>query len=434
MKQTSPHPCHSPPRYRIRLFDARYEEWKTITIDDYVPLWKEDRQPVFTRTDGRQIWPMLLEKAFAKFCSGYSNLTEGSQAWAFHALTGDCAFNIRKKRMKVKGGIMTVWHRYDLDYSRSPPKPSMCASLCSSLCNCLTCYCFRTYKKENVIGHAELKSTEDKFDDQRLWQLIRTYARENSLLSCTRTSDPRTEAKTSTITKVKKSVGSAFMTLMGKKKKQDPEASKVETKSNDPVVYGQGIEKGHAFSILSALRCGKFRMLQLRNPWHGFEWKGPWNDQDERWSKHKDVARKCGYKAGSGSSRVFWIEFSDWKRIFDSVDICDRSTNRDLTLKVQEECGLCGVLTGCVSGCCSFWLGCNGCRKLYCGHFSSTSTKEVSQFCCSWCPCNEHAGETINEEENTLKPDFDCGNSTLAVRDIEIAMDDAKEKGRPIKR
>ena len=30
-------------------------------------------------------------------------------------------------------------------------------------------------------------------------------------------------------------------------------------------------------------------MIELRNPWGKFEWKGAWSDDDEMWKKHPKV-------------------------------------------------------------------------------------------------------------------------------------------------
>lgn len=43
-------------------------------------------------SQGFELWALLLEKAFAKFCGGYAYLDGGRSPWAWHTLTGDNVF------------------------------------------------------------------------------------------------------------------------------------------------------------------------------------------------------------------------------------------------------------------------------------------------------------------------------------------------------
>lgn len=58
-------------RYQIQLFDqmkGEEGEWVWIEIDDYIPCHKGTKDPKFAQPNGNELWVMLLEKAFAKFC------------------------------------------------------------------------------------------------------------------------------------------------------------------------------------------------------------------------------------------------------------------------------------------------------------------------------------------------------------------------------
>ncbi len=48
-----------------------------------------------------------------------------------------------------------------------------------------------------------------------------------------------------------------------------------------------GLVAGHAYGILNVLltKDGKFKLIQLRNPWGSFEWKGKWSDGSREWTK-----------------------------------------------------------------------------------------------------------------------------------------------------
>jgi hypothetical protein len=72
-----------------RNFNPR-GKYRNIIIDDYVPCGRESLKPIYTRTNSgkHQMWPLLLEKAFAKMNGGYSKLSGGTPLTAMVAITG----------------------------------------------------------------------------------------------------------------------------------------------------------------------------------------------------------------------------------------------------------------------------------------------------------------------------------------------------------
>lgn len=46
----------------------------------------------------------------------------------------------------------------------------------------------------------------------------------------------------------------------------------------------EGIDEGHAYSIMDAKEVGGHRLLKLRNPWGKKEWTGKWSDGDAVWN------------------------------------------------------------------------------------------------------------------------------------------------------
>eukprot|EP00761_Pharyngomonas_kirbyi_P011973 gb/GECH01011999.1/.p1 GENE.gb/GECH01011999.1/~~gb/GECH01011999.1/.p1 ORF type:complete len:575 (+),score=114.10 gb/GECH01011999.1/:1-1725(+) len=78
-----------------------------------------------------------------------------------------------------------------------------------------------------------------------------------------------------------------------------------------------GVVAGHAYSLLDIreTRDGHC-LLKLRNPWGMFEWRGAFSDRDtRRWTS--SLLKELDYKRGDDG--VFWMEFRDFKRIYDKV-------------------------------------------------------------------------------------------------------------------
>lgn len=97
-------------RYALRIFDgsATPPAWVDVVIDDFIPIHKATRAPIFIEPHGGQLYAALVEKAFAKFCGSYHAIEAGHTEWAWHALTGDPAF------MLEKSADGEAWERNDL--------------------------------------------------------------------------------------------------------------------------------------------------------------------------------------------------------------------------------------------------------------------------------------------------------------------------------
>ena len=62
--------------------------FKTIYIDDYIPVDRETKEPVFSRTKDSSPWLSLLEKAWAKIHGNYERTCNGNIGDAYLILTG----------------------------------------------------------------------------------------------------------------------------------------------------------------------------------------------------------------------------------------------------------------------------------------------------------------------------------------------------------
>ena len=74
--------------YQVRLFDKHSHRWRTLTIDDRVPV-RSDGAPYFSNPHGNELWVLLLGKAYAKMLGNYHALEGGFCADAFTAFTGN---------------------------------------------------------------------------------------------------------------------------------------------------------------------------------------------------------------------------------------------------------------------------------------------------------------------------------------------------------
>ncbi|TPP47601.1 Calpain cysteine protease family protein [Leishmania donovani] len=77
-------------RYTFQFF--RGQEWVKVEIDDTIPL--EDDAVLYARSPTEHWWPLLLEKAYAKFYTGYDQLEGCTLQETFHDLTGNPVLNI----------------------------------------------------------------------------------------------------------------------------------------------------------------------------------------------------------------------------------------------------------------------------------------------------------------------------------------------------
>eukprot|EP00484_Ammonia_sp_Unknown_P007977 CAMPEP_0197057780 /NCGR_PEP_ID=MMETSP1384-20130603/100644_1 /TAXON_ID=29189 /ORGANISM="Ammonia sp." /LENGTH=403 /DNA_ID=CAMNT_0042492307 /DNA_START=308 /DNA_END=1519 /DNA_ORIENTATION=- len=297
-------------KYWFRLYDARVGKRKRVyfCIDDFIPCYKDSDQPIFSRPKGNEMWVLLIEKAFAKFCGGYSELKGGHTMWAMQCITGDHVFRLEYDY----DGNEQLWSRWDFEYLEA--------------------------KSTNPRRDKSWKDSNERFDNDKIWALLLQYDENDALISASVTS--RNEQKNEDI----------------------------------------GIVSGHAYTIRHVVSVSGFRLLCLRNPWGSFEWKGDWSDDSKLWQTHSDVARKLDFKPGDDG--MFWMEYNDFLGIYDVIEICDRSTIRNLHLDVKEDQGCSGVVKGCCVGCGEFWCCCQGLSKIYFGRVSSNETREVNE-CCS---------------------------------------------------
>ena len=62
--------------------------WENIVVDDKIPCLPDHNKPVFCQSKTSEVWPILMEKAWAKIHGGYLNVESGRLEEALKALSG----------------------------------------------------------------------------------------------------------------------------------------------------------------------------------------------------------------------------------------------------------------------------------------------------------------------------------------------------------
>lgn len=139
-------------KYRVRLWDGRAGKWCVITVDDRIPVQKGTKHAKYMNPNGNELWAVILEKAFAKWCGGYHQLDGGLSLWAWHAMTGDYVFTFRL--------LGTKWERRDMYFVGDDDGP----------------------KGRRRIGFAN-EGDADVLEEDKFFRVLLKYSYKNSLMS-----------------------------------------------------------------------------------------------------------------------------------------------------------------------------------------------------------------------------------------------------------
>eukprot|EP00854_Cymbomonas_tetramitiformis_P005783 gene5783-6975_t len=260
-------------KYIIRLYDAIAEQWVRVTVDDTVPRKKGESGAFFVQPNGNELWVVLLEKAFAKFCGSYQALDGGQVVWAWQALTGD---NVLELHLNQQG----EWVRKDVVYPKE-----------------------RDERNRRAIRY---RVSDEKFDDETVFKMLKQYNAQRSVMA------------------------GAITSGAGEVKHENV-----------------GLVAGHAYSIIEVVEVSSIKLLQLRNPWGSFEWKGDWSDNSTKWQEHPDIKTSLAFEPKDDGT--FWMSYTDFCKHYNRVYICDRTADDDLRLDIREDEGCLGPTKGCVT-------------------------------------------------------------------------------------
>ncbi|KAG5477286.1 hypothetical protein LSCM4_04504 [Leishmania orientalis] len=90
-----------------------------------------------------------------------------------------------------------------------------------------------------------------------------------------------------------------------------------------------GLATGHAYSVLDVRHfpLHQLCMLKIRNPWGSqVEWTGDWGDDSPLWDRYPFIKLAC--RPRKKADGVFWMEWRDVSKFFDTGSVCFRRGNR----------------------------------------------------------------------------------------------------------
>jgi len=311
-------------KYVVNLYCANEKKFVEIEIDDTIPIYDKSLeegyvpQAAFAQPNGNELWAILLEKAFAKFCGSYENLSGGQTVWGLQALTGSeiCLRFLWEPKEKH-------WARLDIEAAGTKEKP-------------------RAVK----MTYHQNKGKKEVLGSDRLFKTLRKYNQNTALIAASISGTGSEEKLPLGL------IGGHAYTVL-------------RVEFVDPA-------GGGFLGLGGAEKSDYFKMVQLRNPWGKGEWEGDWSDKSTKWGEFPKVAKTLNdddnnTKSGGDHDGIFWMQWEDFIKHYNNIEVCDRKQSlRDLTLEVHEEDGPCGVCCGCVGGCIDYHCCCTGCHKLYC--------------------------------------------------------------------
>jgi hypothetical protein len=126
--------------YKVRIYDPNKKKFVVITVDDRIPCQKGTKTPRFMKPNGSELWAIILEKAYAKFCGSYAKLDGGFVLWGWQSMTGDNVFQMSRNPDPT-------WYREDM-------------------------VAVKDKKDKRACG---FRKTKEVYTEKNLWTLLKKY-------------------------------------------------------------------------------------------------------------------------------------------------------------------------------------------------------------------------------------------------------------------
>lgn len=268
-----------------RTFGIRLHHWGRPIIqwvDDRFPV--DHGKPVFSHSADKEMWVLLLEKAYAKTYGTYANIASGLPSDALTDLTGSPVTTMDT----VYAWNGQIWEDMTKNTGSNGASVS-CASISGSPIRRLLTFGLERY----------------------FWRLLRMI-----YLCLHRV--PYVSCVLDLFYCIYTYIRFAIFWLAG---------------TIDALCCGcftmihvllcitfVGLVPGHAYSVLEVKGKGFTKLVKLRNPWGKTEWKGFYGDASCCWSLRCGLAEELQIVSEDDGS--FWMHLNDFCCYFDRVDTC----------------------------------------------------------------------------------------------------------------
>ena len=267
-------------------------EWENIIIDDCFPAVKNTNDSnyslLFSRSNGPELWVLLLEKAYAKIHGSYQKIENGVCSEALRDLTGaptekindfneNDAWEFMKKACD-KGYLIVVASELEKDNAKGIVSGH--------------CYSVLDVKEVKSEGNFDNKAKESLYTKGNL----KNKTKENSESKSNENSD-------------------------GTKSKENLNNNKSNENSDNYKSNENSIE----------------RIIKLRNPWGHKEWIGDWSDDSNKWTEELRTELNWEKK----DDGVFWMGIKDFCGYYSEINVCQINQNFNyssvkISLNVKE--------------------------------------------------------------------------------------------------
>lgn len=314
-------------KYRIRLYDWTKKDWEIIEIDDYIPCkprkWYEPQAvSLFAQVSNKQLYVVLMEKAFAKFNGSYKALTGGLSCLAWVAMTGETDL---------------LW------WSRERHQPKW--DVIGSRGLVVRAGCDLESEKVGRLSHGAVFEEVEKFGYRIHFKKLEGEGPDEGWLSCyisgykvAKCRDPIQwhQKKLAIPRKIQFYSGpyrdpvaqvdqdTMWKNLEGYDRANFLLGASVHNDKKGEHRREDGLVEGHAYSIIHVVERKGFKLVCCRNPWgNKMEWNGPWCDQSEEWTSHPELAESLG--VDEKADGLFWMDWESFGQTFTTIQVCPTS-------------------------------------------------------------------------------------------------------------
>lgn len=294
-------------RYHFRFFDFNEDtnDWVDVFVDTLIPT--KNGQTIFGAPNQNEMWAVLIEKAFAKFCGSYESLDGGSTAWALSAMMGSPSYVF----IREADGTFKRWGSHWEGTKKN--------------------------RRESCLKRNQKYGAPPPYSREEMWSILVDADERKSIMCCSVTEGNNDTEKTSNGLVCRHAY--TLMTAVEVEGRRFVRVRNPWGNAEDGEWTGKWSDKDHATwnahpSIKKALLDGGLF-----------------------------GSNKTELKDDDGA---FWIEYADFAANFGNVTICPRNTGVDDLIIPIDESDVCPQCCGCLRGCGQFWCCCRGCNALCC--------------------------------------------------------------------